>query len=354
MKKNIIAGLLSVAMLAAAPMSALAMNEAITLPPAIEVQEQKPTTIEATHIDAFLKKYGWDKKENGALTSADFAKDFAAAYFVGDDFKTIETLSKPLELRGWTSEESSTLYTAKKDYKTGDYNYQLVFAVFTDIKTGLVNAAVVKRLPTNLDVDKAASIYSMEKPAFATYEKDALAYAKANIFMPSNKIAQRSLIHGYKVSPGYNDGLKSFWKGRGWSSNNWTFYQNAVEEGHKAYLSGPEVNQAMKVSGEATGGVQVAMIMPSSGFYFAERSYKIKGTQNGFFIDFVASGINPAADSDKLGANFAFLIVKPAKVNMDGELEKFFYPTTAKLSTIAKDMNDYFNRDTSTPDGVVN
>lgn len=353
MKKNMIAGFLSVAMLATAGLSAFAATptDPVTLPAAVE--GEAPSTIEATHIDAFLKKYGLDKKEKGELTSKDFHKDFANFYFSEKELEEIATMSKAIELRGWTDETSTTLYTVKKAHKSGDYNYEVVYALFMDIRTGLVNAAAIKRLPSN-ENDKAASIYPMDKAALADIEKDALAYAKANIFLPTSKIAQRSVIYGYKVETAANKGLRDFWAGRGWTTSNWTFYQNAYEEGRTAYLTAEEINQAMKVSGEATGGVQVAMIMPSTGFYFTERNYRIKDTENRFFIDFVASGIDPTADKDKLGANFAFLIVKPAKVNQDGTLDKYFYPTDAKMSTIVRDMTKIFNESNSVPEGAVN
>ncbi len=86
--------------------------------------------------------------------------------------------------------------------------------------------------------------------------------------------------------------------------------------------------------------------LPSfSEFYFAEKKYKLNNTQS-FYVDFVMDfqtvSLNDQTNTTKPAVAYAFLVVKPAKKNKLGKLDRFIYAPNTKLSTIESDMKLYF------------
>lgn len=296
-----------------------------------------PTQIESNYIGDFLKSSGFSDANGGNLKASDFEKSAYEIWFTEDQRSEIESLSKTADLRGITSSIATTLYVAQKQYPSGDRNFTVAYGLFMDIKTGMVDAAVALRIP-NRASETTTPLYAMTKGTFSLIQSDVAKFIQEYAFLPKTKAAQASLISGYRVESADNTALQTFWSQKGWDTKGWTFYQNEDGSDTKAYLTDEEITLAMKASGN--GGPQVAMIMPSYGYYFIEKAYKIKGSDERFYVDFIASGINLSAK--ELGANFSFLVVKPAKIKADGTVDKFFYPADTKISVIVKDITKYY------------
>lgn len=310
----------------------------------------KPSTIEQQRIDDMLKKYGLDKLD------LSFAKEDFYGVFLEEDKAQIEADAKRTSMRGIL--DGTTMYTAQVDRKVAgaEHPYQLKVVVFADLRTGLVNAAEMIAYPYPTYTE-GAKIYAVDSK-LEDVDK-AMATFMARAYQPKNEAHRAAAIPGYPVSSTKGAAIRNYFKGEGWNLGNYTVYQNpgawvsgtANASGYTPYLNDAEVGQAMTAS--ANGGPAVLMMMSGSGFYFVEKPYKFKGTDEYFYVAFCAFGGD--ANKAEYMPTFSWLMVRPAKYNMDGTFDKFFYPVETKLQDIVNDMSAYYeNSKVPTPEGAVN
>lgn len=296
-----------------------------------------------------LKKYGLDK------LNLSFAKADYYSVFTDEDKTQIEADAKKLSMRGIL--DGTTMYVAQIDRKVegAEYPYQLTVVVFADLRTGLVNAAEIVAYPYPL-YSEGAKIYAVDTK-LESVDKEMLDFMSQKMYQPKNKEHQAAKILGYEVSSAKGANIRAYFKGKGWDLGQRTVFQNPgawtpskVTPDYTPFLSDGEVGQAMTAS--ADGGPQVLMMMSGSGFYFVEKPYRFKDTDNYFYIAFSAFGGDPSKTNYQ--PTFSWLTVRPAKYNMDGTFDKFFYPLNTELKKIVNDMDAYFKTGNSTPEGAVN
>lgn len=308
----------------------------------------KPSGIEQQRIDDMLKKHGLDKLDL-SFQKADFY-----SVFTDDDKAQIEKDAKAQSMRGIL--DATTMYVATIDRKVegAQYPYQLSVVVFADLRTGLVNAAEIMAYPYPLYLE-GAKMYAVDSK-LETIDKDMTSFM-AKAYAPKNKEHQAAKILGYEIGATKSAHFRAYFKSEGWNLGNHTVYQNPgawtpseVTPEYEPFLRGQEVNEAMRAS--ANGGPQVMMMMSGSGFYFVEKPYRFKDSDDYFYIAFCAS--NGDLEKEDYHPTFKWLTVRPAKYNQDGTFDKFIYPVDTKLQTIVNDMSQYFKTGNATPPGAVN
>lgn len=321
--------------------------EASSLPATAEVV--KPSTIEQMRIDDMLKKYGLD------TLNLSFAKADYYSVFTDEDKAQLEQDAKKLSMRGIL--DGTTMYVAQVDRKVegAEFPYQFTLAVFADLKTGLVNAAEIVAYPYPLYAD-GAKTYPVDTK-LETVDKDMANFMNQKMYEPQNKEHSAAKILGYEITATQGNNIRAYFKSKGWDLGQRPVYHNPgawtpskVTPAYVPFLSDGEIGQAMTAA--ADGGPQVLMMMSGSGFYFVEKAYRFKDTDNYFYIAFSAFG----GDTNKTDyqPTFSWLTVRPAKYNMDGTFDKFIYPLSTDLQKIVNDMDAYFKTDTSIPEGAVN
>lgn len=263
--------------------------------------------------------------------------------------------SEKVGLKGNTARSASILSVVTSNSITGypiPYFKQYLFSV----SANRLDGAAIRMAPTNghtMDMDHAVLVAFHNKDMQATALRDIIKAYDKNMAKAPAPVAALDFPVGMRASEDIEKALQSYFSDNGWRASEWKFYKNMPElanalnitEGYRNYLNDAEVGKAMAAS--ANGGPQVMMMMPPSDFYFAERTFKIAGTSRRFYVDYCAFGINPEHEDAK--PTFSWLIVKPAKANMNGKLDRFFYPVDTKITDIAKDMNAYFSREASFP-----
>lgn len=298
---------------------------------------------------AFLKKYD----TNAANYKFEILSEDQIQLNDRSDFVTA---SETVKLPGTTGRAATilsvTTETSMEGYALPYYEQYLLTIVGSDIE-----GAAIRIAPSNgasLD-DTQGTIIALgdtkkQAEAVAAIKKT---YDK-NIVMPRTGVSLYDAPVGFRIDKSESLALNKWFKASGWDLKNKTFYQqfnplvdstnNAKEE--FSFLSDQEVLLAMQADSVRKNGIQVAMFMPSAGFYYTEQRYTFNQKKNAFYIDFCAS--NVSFKNEEASPLFAWLIVKPDQKNKDGKLDRFYYPVTAKLSTIVTDMKDYFSGKTPT------
>lgn len=356
-KKRILASALAIALVASSAFSLIAAENndgdsaatsGVAIPtPAEEVV--KPSVIEQTRIDDLLKEYGWDK------LGLSFAKADYYSVFTDEDKAQIEKDAARLSMRGIL--DGTTMYVALANVKVKDapYPYQLCVAVFSDLRTGIVNAAQIVAYPYPSYME-GAKIYAIDAKQ-ASIDKAMGSYMSARLYQMPYEEHQAAAILGYSIPSKEAANIRSYFKAKGWNLGSRPVYQNPgalfadVEPAYGPFLNDTEVGSAMAAS--ADGGPQVMMMMSGSGFNFVEKPYRFKGTDDVFYIAFCTFGGDATADD--FHPTFSWLMMRPAVYNMDGSFDKFFYPVGTDLQSIVKDASDYFKTaGQSAPEGAVN
>lgn len=356
--KRILASVLSLAICASSAFSLIAAtaenkdDTTETASASVMMPEEeivKPSAIEQARIDALLKEHGWDK------LGLSFAKADYYSVFTDEDKAEIESNAKKLSLRGAIDATTMYIAHANVEVKDGEYPYQLRVVVFSDLRTGMVNAAEIIAYPYPL-YEQGAKVYALNTKQ-SVIDKAMGDYMKQKIYQPGKEEHRAAKILGYQVSSKATSAVRAYFKENGWDLSKRTIYQNPpaivpskVTPAYNPFLTDAEISSAMTAS--ANGGPQVMMMMGGSGFYFAEVPYRFKGTDNYFYIAYCAMGGD--IEGENYHPTFSWIMMRPAVYNMDGAFDKFFYPVDTDLKTILADATNYFKTNKSAPDGAVN
>lgn len=268
-----------------------------------------------------------------------------------NDRSDFVTASETLKLPGTTGRAATVLSvtteTAIDGYALPYYEQYLLTIVGSTIEGAAIRIAPSNGIALDDTQSTIVALGDTKKQADAiasikkTYDK--------NIVAPRTGVSLYDAPIGFRIDKAENLALNKWFKANGWDLKNKAFYQQFnplidVKGNTKenfSFLSDEDVRLAMQADSVRKNGIQVAMIMPSTGFYYTEQRYTFNQKKNAFYIDFCAS--NVAFKNGEASPLFAWLIVKPDKKNKDGKLDRFYYPVTTKLSTITSDMKDYIS-----------
>lgn len=330
-----------------------------TLPISINVTEQEMLTDGTSVANKAQTKaiVDFGKKYNADLSKYTF-ESMPSDPIQLNERASFVSASQAVDLNGNTGRSVKIFVATVRIHDTGftlPYYQQYIFTFTNDQMEGAaVRIAPSDGVTINLDEAQLFPFTALDSKSSTNAGmiqsiNTTIQYYGTILAKPSNITAALDFPSGIKTDSAVNKTLRTWFTKQGWKASNWTFYTNYatlidpadVSKGNVAYLSATDIQLAMLASSNNGTQPQVRMLLPDSGFYFTERSYKIKDTNNYFNIDFCASQIDTTqADSQPL---FSWLIVKPLKKNASGKLDRFYYPVNTNIKTIAQDMNAYFN-----------
>lgn len=376
MKRNIFIAInaLSIGMLSfggiTTAFAATNTNQAIsTLPQAINITKQEMLTDGTSLANKNQTKaiVDFGKKYNADLSKYTF-ESMPADPIQLNERDAFVTASKAVGLNGNTGRSTKIFVATIGVHDTGftlPYYQQYIFTFTNDTLEGAaIRIAPSDGVTINLNEAQLLPFTALDTKTTANAEmiqsiNTTIQYYGGILAKPANLKAALDFPSGIKADATVNKTLNTWFTKQGWKANNWTFYSNYVtlvdpadvSKGNVAYLGATDIQLAMLASSNNGTKAQVRMLLPDSGFYFTERSYKIKNTNNYFNIDFCASQIDATQPNSQ--PLFSWLIVKPLKENSAGKLDRFYYPANTSIKTITQDMNAYYNGKTPSKNTTV-
>lgn len=340
-----------------------------------------------------LKQSGWMTNQIKFISEAPLSTEPAVGKTVNSEYanyKAIQKASSSAKLGGYTQYQKNlrdlVAQTTGKRINGIGVTYQFHFIFDETQKDTLIAAYVQPSIASEYGIDTLLPINTTPTSVDNTIK----AFLKTNQAVATDKIAALDFPMALRSSNAkYNQLFINKFRALGWKDAPTTLYQNSytlpLTENESNigyfYFSSAQTLQGLKASNkvnllppaiskqtltqykpfpgwdagwrsetqqkEAEANLDSsATYMPSfSEFYFMEKKYKLTNTQS-FYIDFVAdfstTENNDEKQSTKTSIAYAFLVVKPAKKNSKGKLDRFIYAPNVKLSTIESDMKLYF------------
>lgn len=329
--------------------------------PSIVMQASSAKATEAIvkNMADYLKKQGWSlnpawKASVGSASSKEDL-DIALLYDTEDTLKANyakeKEANKKAKLPGYTYFQDG-ITTAWIETELDGYSYQFTMKYewknnkarllggYISITSGYGDVLLLQPLNS-----KAATLRKNAKTQAAKVEK-------ANKATPIDSLAALDFPGGRKLSAKISADFANIFAQEGWKNMQKTqFYTdpsiskgNIIKDSEKA---------TAKAATRAIGDLQEYKEIseeqnhesPADGrLNYAEKKYTI--ASGSYYVDFcieVASYVGGNPDTwEKKNVTNIFLVVKPAKKNAAGSLERFIYPADTKSTVIAADMADYF------------
>lgn len=354
------------------------------------------TTINENHqqiAQERLKQAGWSTSQIKFINEIPLATEPSTGNTANSEYasyKAIQKASSSAKLTGYTQYQKNlrdlVAQTSGKRINGIGVTYQFHFIFDETNKNTLVAAYIEPSIASEYGIDTLFSINTTS----TNVDNAIKSFLKTNQAVAVDKIAALDFPMALRSSNAkYNQLFINKFRAFGWKDIPVTLYQNSytlpLTENESTigyfYFSSAQTLQGLKASSsvnllpesmskqsldqykafpkwdagwrsesqqkeEESSLDSSTAYMPSfSEFYFMEKKYKLTNTQS-FYIDFVAD-FNTIQNDDKEKSTktsiaYAFLVVKPAKKNSNGKLDRFIYAPNTKLSTIQADMKLYF------------
>lgn len=317
---------------------------------------QSASKAQTREIISFGKKFGWNLDEisflqkSSGLDSLSSKKNWESQIERSAQFMGLSGKSESYELvYGQLVELDST----------SKLPYTLEFRFWFGKASGKMLCAYTAVIPYgNGGYEEDRALYRDLSSKRTDIQRDMKSYYERNLLKAEDDISAKDFPVAYKITNlAANRAFQDLFSQYG-------FYSSSMEFGYalpalsdsrkpegsaKNFLSTRDLEKALFV---ATDGKGVGSKIDSSNLFFAERSYFVPNSKSKFYIGFCVANekgsvlsyneLNSFKNGDKVYPDYCFLIVRPAKPQKDGSLDRFFYPASTSLQTISNDMQSYF------------
>lgn len=278
-----------------------------------------------------------------------------------NNFDLINKESKSIGLSGAKSFIDGTQYFAREYYTVENYNtpYEVMFNILTNdqgiikmawfhVTSGIFQCEGYRFINKEWILPANASKQNIEQLILNDYDK--------NTVKPIDAIAKTGYFADFKVDDVRNKTFSALFKASAFKPKNMQFSllnhdiitdvltldgsNKTLKIYQSKFFSSKEIKKIESILNQSRND-ENKLALNLSQSYFSEHKYSLLIDEKKvyYYIDFF---VYPLSDNNKNKEFITWLVVKPAKINKQGVLDRLIYNSTVSKDTIESDIKTYY------------